>query len=611
MILPDLAGATAAPALGLVPGWTLELAGSREWRTSSLEYDATIEVLADATLASATWTVVLDGLTDADHATLAAARPDDRLTIALGWADAAGGVTSIPVVGALASMLGAGPSYPTVLVGTIAEVTRGQGQFRYPTTLTGTDADHRALATTLVGRDPVTGTSLHGRVRELADRAGLSTTSHGQDVTLERAEELHATVSVLDAVHTLLQAGHGAETDRVVPAFLRDGTVHVGPCSGHEGTPVHRLEHATGLASATKDGALHRATLVGRTDVGLGDRCALDPSALPPQDTSTTIATSGWVADVVGGIGSALAGASGAGTWTELVVVGLRHRLNRADGFVTELTLGPVPDAGAATVPAADEHARSTDPARRVASRLDGAGTPGHAIGVGLVGEQRTEAGGTAEHAQRLTLHEGLAPSGEPVRAVRADLAEVPTELRDKPYLTPFAFGSTGLVVPHYPGTRVVAVHPDGLAAEALVAGSVWDEGDEPESEPGDWWLSLPTRVTEATSASDPQSVAAPEGPASHDLIDGAGGRAIHVAGFTITVGEDLMPDVGVRPDGATVDELTIRHASGNAAITIDSSGNVTIRTDKDLTLEAGQKVTVKGQQVDLVTGSTVEVKQG
>lgn len=600
----SLDSATDAPPLGLVPGWSLTLSGGQEWRTTSRDYQATIEVVADATLTSATWTVVLDGLTDADHARLAAARPDERLTIALGWADApgAGGAAAVPVVGALASMLGQGPELPTVVTGSIGSVSRGNGEFRYPTTVTGTDADHWALRTTRVGPDPVSGASLHARARDLASRADVSTSGHGQDIALERPEELRARTSLLDALVTLLRSSHGAGEERVVPAFLRDGTLHVGPCAGHTGAPAHRLTRETGLASVVADGQVYRATMVGRTDIGLGDACDLDISSLAPPDVATTVATSGWVGDVVAGIGGALAGS---GESRALVVVGLRHRLNAAEGFVTELVLAEAPPADAGTVPADDELRSSPDPARRLASRLATRGGP--VVGVGLVEEQTT----TSPRPQRLTVLEGLAPAGEPVRAVRAALADEPTALRDKPYLTPFAFGRAGLVMPHYPGTRVVSLHPDGLASEAVVAGAVWPEGDEPASRPGDWWLSLPTEVSATESADDPEAVTLPSGPASHDLIDGDGRRAIHVAGFTLTVGTDLMPDVGTRPDGAEDGVLTIRHASGHATITIDADGNIGVRTDRDLTFEAGQKVTVQGQKVELVTGSTVEVKRG
>ncbi len=53
--------------------------------------------------------------------------------------------------------------------------------------------------------------------------------------------------------------------------------------------------------------------------------------------------------------------------------------------------------------------------------------------------------------AQTLVLDEGLAETPAP-NVQPAQPAETPARLADKPYLTPYAFGGTGLVVPHYPG---------------------------------------------------------------------------------------------------------------------------------------------------------------
>jgi hypothetical protein len=186
----------------------------------------------------------------------------------------------------------------------------------------------------------------------------------------------------------------------------------------------------------------------------------------------------------------------------------------------------------------------------------------------------------------------------------KAAPAETPTQLVGKPYLTPYAFGGTGLIVPHYPGMRVVSLHYREEPQNAVVAGAMWENGKAPKSHLGDWWLSLPTNLAgtgvEGASGGDPATAQRPRDEASHDLIDGQGNRVIEVRGLRISVGKALMTKVGERPDDAASDQVVIEHAAKKARIAIDSSGNIEISTDADLTL-AANKITLR-------TKSTVEV---
>jgi hypothetical protein len=173
--------------------------------------------------------------------------------------------------------------------------------------------------------------------------------------------------------------------------------------------------------------------------------------------------------------------------------------------------------------------------------------------------------------------------------------------VENKPYLTPFAFGKTGLVVPHYPGQRVLDVHPDGLEADAIVAGSLWNDGQEPVSELGDWWLNLPVGWETRDSSSEPADASVPtSGAATNDLTDGDGGRVIEVKGLRISVGTDALGVAGDRPEAATAEEVLIEHPSGGASIAIDSDGNITITTDETITFAAKKVVFEVDENVEV-----------
>jgi hypothetical protein len=277
-------------------------------------------------------------------------------------------------------------------------------------------------------------------------------------------------------------------------------------------------------------------------------------------------------------------------------VVSVTHTLSRTAGFTTKLRVEGV-DVGARQAgPSAEAH--------RVAETIDARiGTMARsrrAVDAGVVTAQSVEAS-PERRAQRLDLDDGLAEAAPPNIVVRGKLDSPATRLRDKPYLTAFAYGGTGLIVPHYPGTRVVQLNHDGDPRNAVVAGCVWEEGSEPKSRAGDWWLTLPTKVTPATEG---EGVAPePTGKVSSDLVDATGARVLNVLGFELTVGEDLMPGVGARPDTPAAGVLTVRTKKGNASISIDADGNITISTEKEIRLS--------GEKVVMAVKSGVEVRKG
>ncbi|MEK8105538.1 hypothetical protein NKG94_11055 [Micromonospora sp. M12] len=52
-------------------------------------------------------------------------------------------------------------------------------------------------------------------------------------------------------------------------------------------------------------------------------------------------------------------------------------------------------------------------------------------------------------------------------------------------YLTPFAWGGCGLILPRYPGTRVALAYRNGAPDDPVEVGALWPTGHAPVSQPG------------------------------------------------------------------------------------------------------------------------------
>lgn len=167
--------------------------------------------------------------------------------------------------------------------------------------------------------------------------------------------------------------------------------------------------------------------------------------------------------------------------------------------------------------------------------------------------------------------------------------------LLDKPVAAPFAFGPCGLITPVYPGMRALLAHNRGLVNDAAVVGYLWPRtpgARSPSPDPGDYWLSLPTRLG---------LDGMPEGPGVNDLTDATGGRVIQARGLHILVGTGKLPQVGTRPAPPTDDTITIEHHTGTT-ITVDAAGAVTVST-------AGRKIMLSNGAVSLsLDGPSVQV---
>jgi len=569
-------------------------------------YDAEITVDADATWRAPTFTVTIDGMRQEDFDAVLG-RPCPYLTVALGWRDAP---PSLAGVGAnvLAAATGVdirpAVDLPVVLTGRITSVERSAGDVRYRTRFSGVDATWARLQSTRVGAAvlPERGSVVDylAALCRLTEPIVL-VTGEGKHPTLDGKIEIPARTDIANAMHSLARAAFPDGPDAKVPMLLRDGAVHVGTWSTKlTGGGEFAIDESAGLIDLApapyerrevqQDNPFQRrvvdawmVTLLGRPDVKVGDQVSIAvPEMVKPGGADGLSSTVGGLgaAAVLAAPVAALATVIAAPAKRPFRVVAVTHTLGRAVGFCTRLRVetgsGPSEAGSIAHQVAEDIDTRLTTLAR---SRGP--------IDVGVVVAQSVAAD-EDRHAQRLDVDDGLADRPPPNVVVTAPQADPVTKLVDKPYLTPFAYGRTGLVVPHYPGTRVLQVNYGGDPRNAVVAGCVWAQDTEPASTAGDWWLSLPTGVVASGSGT---AAPEPSGAVSSDLITGSGDRVVNVRGFELTIGHALMPEVGARPQDPAPEVLTIRSAKGNAAISIDAEGNVSISTQKEIRFTADKIV--------------------
>jgi len=377
----------------------------------------------------------------------------------------------------------------------------------------------------------------------------------------------------------------------------------------------------------------YRLTLRGRPDIKPGDVVAFDA---PPEDKDKS--TTSPLGGAFGAAGNLVAAAvelfqkPDGGDKAQLYVNSVEHRVGRESGFTTkvvgvqvgkdgDLDMDEVWDAhtARAEVNAPTENtARGTveqdaaDAVVRLIRREIGR------LGSTDIGEIRDflsiSSGPNA--GQTSTLFRGLMPIGGPNASRRADIKRPSdAEAAGVPYLTPFAWGKTGLVLPRYPGMRVALTYNHFENNDPIDLGAIWQTGHGPEQAmPGDWWLSLPAEDPVGNAPSD-KTTGPPQdysGKCSHDMIDSNGNRVIEVGALIVRIGKQRLPDAGKRPDDPEEkDSVTIEIPGASDASTwklqIKQNGELTvqgktivIKATQQLTLDA-PKVQVKCDSMDVV----------
>jgi hypothetical protein len=303
-----------------------------------------------------------------------------------------------------------------------------------------------------------------------------------------------------------------------------------------------------------------------------------------------------------------------------MYVRGVTHRLSRESGFVTMLRGVSVPEKkegwfehaprkGPATPEPAPHH-DSSDGALAGLIRQHAAGGGGQRVDVAQVRATSLAGGQLPEQTEK--LRRGLvADDGLPYAAGRLAFDTAQTLFEAAPYASPFAWGRFGLVLPRYPGMRVLVAHRLGDPDDIVDVGALWERGQAPASRPGDYWLILPAAIDEKGRAAvdDGQEPKEPAGNATNDLIDAEGNRFIEVGKFIVRVGRDTLHAAGTRPE-AEAGPLHIEHKTSGSKIVIDSDGNITIHAGKALTISAEENITLDTKnKVVVKVGNVMDVK--
>lgn len=380
-----------------------------------------------------------------------------------------------------------------------------------------------------------------------------------------------------------------------------------------------RREVETEVAITARDAIL--LTLTGRADLKPGD------VVITPVDNAEKA--------LFGGFGLPTPGPGhSAQTDVQLYIHSVQHRLGKNQGWTTTamgVTVVCGTPAGVWDMAAPDQSDSNrggggdldaADPAEATARQLRSAARDEllrrarTRVGEVRANHHSTEMDGTAVRtaAQSLDVLVGLAgPDGINRRARRQDMHRAGLARTSVPYLTPFAWGPYGLVLPQYPGSRVLVGFHEDNSDDPVVLGSFWRTADASEAsvpqntESGDWWLILPAGVSAAARqlASGTDPAPPPEdAKAVHDLIAADGSRVIQLKELTIrTLPESDLGTPQTRPSGAAEGGVLITHNNG-ARIHIASDGAITIEATQDLLLKAGGDVRIEGANIQLKGGS-------
>ncbi|GAB3344888.1 hypothetical protein [Modestobacter lapidis] len=654
MSLLDAVLPAGAVSLGNSPGWLLTFApapGAAAGLTLSCEeYEATIDATLPAGLAGGSYTVVLHGCTDAHHAALAGrtgAAGDLRVVrLHLYWRD-----VNQSVLGYLAGAAGL-PGLSAALPGgtgggaldalraaelAVQRVGRRVGARQYETVLTLVERAWTALARPL--GTPITARSTDAAAATLAGRAGVPITVHSPDpapLAPDRPGTDSRTFGKRSTGRDVLRElaatlGHGRETFGRSLLLVRDGAVHVGTRPVPLAGGPRDLTPETGLLSVDRETPIAlgdgrerpqlRVLLRGRGDLRPGDVVRVAPPEVT--DASTLPTTGAAVLSGLTGIAGALLPGAG-GDLRRAYVSGVKHSVAARTGFTSTLSVIVLEDGDEAWPRSTEPAVRRRSAAAAAATSPDPAVTAADAVrgvvagalddlampDVGEVREQHT-AGSAEPPGQTTRVWRGLTgDDGRPGAVRRVDVERKdPEEVDGVPYLTPFAWGKCGLVVPRYPGTRVLLAHRNGYAAEPVDVGAMWTSGQGPDSHPGDWWLGLPVGVRDRSAAGQEGAVPPTAATATNDLVDADGDRRIEVGRLTVRVGPAGLAAPGTRPEPTAARRVvSVEHADGTTRITVDEDGNVSIVATGTLALSGAQGITLDAGSGD-VTVTCAQMK--
>jgi hypothetical protein len=611
------------PQIGALPGWRLEFEDSKKPGSlptiDSSDYYATIDATLPGGLESGSYTLVVEGMTSSDYAALFNARANLQVTLHLFWRD----TLKSPIASSPVAKL------------RVTSLKRRVGSRRYEVVIEARELAYDRLLQPLAEKGPPIVGAFNAAAKIISLLGGSATKGKNVDAPAPSTEP-HADEWSWSAfepgVKWLLELGRVMEASSeqfgLGMSLIRDGEVYFGP---------GRLDLTTGAAPAvlTAEHGLLRVESKGQesTDPNWVPKTPFDSA--PKRDVYELLARGRpdiKPGDIIqftrppderdaAGVGlSATMGAAmrDKAETVKAYVRGVQHRLAREIGFTTTVHCIAIPEGGSAWF----KHSRAQSEAVAPRAKMDGDGGEAdlayyfNRLGDRRIGTEVAEVRGCNPGEDDLPgqtekISRGLAPpNGQRYGAVRLDFDhQAATAFTAAPYATPFAFGKFGLVVPRYPGMRVLVAHRNNDTGDPVDVGALWRHGEAPASNPGDWWLSLPAAIpaNQRRSVADNAAAPAPAGKASNDLIDADGVRVIEVGKLTFRVGTDKLADAGARPQ-AEAAPVHIEHASGSR-ITIDQDGNIAIESKGTLKLAAEQDITIESKaNVQVKVGGTMDV---
>jgi hypothetical protein len=642
-------GADSAVGIGNDSGWVLEfysvddggkLGDKAVASFSSSSYYASIDATLQDDLRGGSFTITIQGLIDDDYALISQAIPGRPIAakLYLYWRDVTAGGYLGNLIGLSSDLSADDLKKALVSVLYVAKVKRKLGDLTYDTEIQCVEWAYYAMTQPLM--KPLEADDYRKAAEEITKRTGVDITCYPAGSGRLTKDEAGTTGSekvkypkdksfgsVIRDIASALEISNKKYGRGM--ALIRDGKIHLGPRPYPlEGDPKE-LTVTNGFLEAAIDGSSDAVTvsdappqggrphysviLKARPDIKPGDLVKFDP---PKEDDAKTTPN----------LLSALAGAFAApflppmsdsltDSAVTVAVSSVRHRQSKTAGFFTEVkgVLLVEPDSPW------DDYSDSPARPRRSSPAADGGSDAAgaikehlqtwtsnlHTVEIGQVRSYTSKKLSDEVPSQVESVWEGLTAADQNPNGTRRLPIDKKNAIRvDLPYATAFAWGKCGLVLPRYPGMRVVLAHRRGLEQEPVDIGAIWDSGKGPDSEAGDYWLSLPIGVdsSKREKASDEEAPAPYEGPASHDLIDAEGNRVLEVGSLTVRVPKkDQGAAAGTRPDkGADKGSITIEHADGGSQIVMKQDGTILIK-GKGITLDAGEgQIVLKGKSVDV-----------
>ncbi len=631
---------------------------------SSDQYHAKINARLPHGLEGGAYTFTIDGLLDEHYRQLKAIErnPDSFFGLYLFWRDTntrfSSYLASLVGLTGLTHRLGHAPENALVAILKITGVSRKAGDRYYQTTIEAKERVFCALSQRIP--NSLKKDTHQALLEQVGEQTRIEIRTDGlENGMLPSREDSPQSRPAFEAGSTYIEklkdlakameettGKHGRGM-----LLIRNGVLHFGTRSDLMGTRnLKQLSLQNGLVESQMIGLVETdpyfnpqtnpfeppkskqfsLTLKGRPDIKPGDFVQFVP---PPDDLLETTPS----------FGSAMAGTFQAPIVPDLTadfqnavtmyVSSVNHKLGKNHGFVTTVAgveanpndpwdhhspRGSRPRAAAQSKQPVTN--RADEAAQAIQQNIQTALERLHLTEVGEVrGIQTSGAGSETEFPGQtlLKVFEGLEATDSPPdnQAHRLSIQrESPLIREGVAYASPFAWGKCGLVLPRYPGTRIVMTHRNGQRHDPIDIGALWEAGHGPDSEPGDWWLILPVDVPPERRATIEDSSEPPEehtGPVTQDLIDAEGNRIIEVGELTIRITRDSLKNASddelrpARPEEA--DAVTIEHVDAGSKIVMKSDGTVVIEA-KNIELKAEEDITMEARNVNVSVSQAMDV---